>query len=123
MKRGIVPGIKEKLMKKLLIALAALPLTAGVAAAGQPLNDQQMDKVTAGFTALSYADAHGLVGESGIVTSYTATLSKVAPYARATMGEGSSTVYISIGAAQSSTVTSTYSPSPIPVVAPTGGTQ
>jgi hypothetical protein len=37
-------------MKKLLIGLAALPLLAGVATAGQPmsLNDAQMDKVTAG---------------------------------------------------------------------------
>ena len=38
-------------MNKSLIGLAALPLMAGVAFAGQPvsLNDKQMDGVTAGF--------------------------------------------------------------------------
>jgi hypothetical protein len=105
-------------MKKLILALAMIPLTAGVAVAGQPLTDKQMDKVTAGFSALSYADAQGLEGESGIVTTYTATLSKVAPYAHATMAEGSSTLYVSIAAAQSSTVTSTFTPSPIPGTSP-----
>jgi hypothetical protein len=106
-------------MKNLLIALAALPFMAGIAAAGpQPLSDKQMDKVTAGFTAWAYADAQGLNGESGIVTTYTATLSKVAPFARATLNETSSTLYVSVSAAQSSTITSTYSPSPIPGTSP-----
>jgi hypothetical protein len=38
-------------MKKLLVGLAALPFLAGVAMADQPtpLNDAQMDKVTAGL--------------------------------------------------------------------------
>ena len=38
-------------MNKSLVGLAALPLMAGVAFAGQPvsLNDKQMDAVTAGF--------------------------------------------------------------------------
>lgn len=38
-------------MKRLLYGLAALPLLAGVALAGQPmqLSDKQMDNVTAGF--------------------------------------------------------------------------
>jgi len=38
-------------MKKVLCGLAALPFLAVVALAGQPvpLNDRQMDKVTAGF--------------------------------------------------------------------------
>lgn len=38
-------------MKQLLVGLAALPFLAGVAMAGQPmpLNDTQMDKVTAGL--------------------------------------------------------------------------
>ena len=36
-------------MKSLLYGLAALPFLASVGLAGQPLNDQQMDKVTAGF--------------------------------------------------------------------------
>lgn len=107
-------------MKKLLIALAALPFMVGIAAAGQPkpLSDKQMDKVTAGFTAWAFADAQGLNGESGIVTTYTATLSKVAPFARATFLEASSTLYVSVSAAQSSTITSTYSPSPIPTTTP-----
>jgi len=110
-------------MKTLFMALAALPLLAGAAAAGQPqaLNDKQMDKVTAGFTALSIADAEGLVGESGIVLTTTASLSQVVPIARATMGETSSTLYKSVAAAQSSTVTSTYSPLPIPTMAASAG--
>jgi len=103
-------------MKTLFMALAALPLLAGAAVAGQhqPLNDRQMDKVTAGFTALSIADAEGLVGESGIVLTTTASLSQVLPIARATMGEVTSTLYKSVAAAQSSTVTSTYNPLAIP---------
>jgi hypothetical protein len=38
-------------MKKLLIGLAALPFMVSIAMAGQPkpLNDTQMDKITAGF--------------------------------------------------------------------------
>ena len=38
-------------MKKLLLGLAVLPFLAGVSLAGQPqpLSDQQMDKVSAGF--------------------------------------------------------------------------
>jgi len=103
-------------MKTLFMALAALPLLAGAAAAGQPqpLSDKQMDKVTAGFTALSIADAEGLVGESGIVLTTTASLSQVLPIARASMGEITSTLYKSVAAAQSSTVTSTYSPLGLP---------
>ena len=101
-------------MKKLLMALAMLPLMAGVAAAGQPLSDQQMDRVTAGFSALSIADAEGLVGESGIVLTTTASLSQVRPTATATLGETSSTLFKSLSAAQSSTVTSTFSPNTIP---------
>lgn len=101
-------------MKKLLIALAALPLMAGVASAGQPLSDRQMDRVTAGFTALSIADAEGLVGSLGSVLTTTASLSLVVPYATATRGEISSTIFKSIAAAQSSTVTTTTPPLSIP---------
>lgn len=99
-------------MKRLLMALAALPCVAGAAYAGQlqPLSDKQMDKVTAGFTSLSIADAEGLVGESGIVLTTTATVSEVVPIATATMGETTSTLYKSVGASQASTVTSTYRP-------------
>ncbi len=101
-------------MKKVLMGLAALPLLASAAFAAQPLTNQQLDKVTAGFTAVSVADAEGLVGESGIVVTTTATLSEVLPIATATLGEGSSTLYKSLAASQASTVTSTYSPTAIP---------
>jgi hypothetical protein len=101
-------------MKKVLMGLATLPFLAGVAVAGQPLTNQQMDRVTAGFAATSIADAEGLVGESGIVLTTTATLAQVLPIATATLGETSSTLYKSVAAAQSSTVTSTYTPSAIP---------
>lgn len=105
---------KEEFMKKMLMGLAALPFLAGVAVAGQPLTDQQLDRVTAGFTSISVADAEGLVGESGAVLTTTATVAQVAPYATARLGEVSSTIYKSLAAAQSSTITSTYSPAPIP---------
>jgi hypothetical protein len=101
-------------MKKVLMGLAALPLLAGVAAAGQPLTDRQLDRVNAGFTAFANAEAEGLVGESGIVATTTATLALVSPIATATMGETSSRLFKSISAAQSSTLTSTFSPIPIP---------
>jgi len=101
-------------MKNVLMALAALPFMAGAAFAGQALNDRQMDQVTAGFTALSIADAEGLVGESGAVLVTTASLSQVLPFATATLGETRSTLFKSVAAAQSSTVTTTYNPLPIP---------
>jgi len=108
-------------MKKVLMGLAALPFLVGVAGAGQPLTDQQLDRVTAGFTSTSIADAQGLVGESGIIYTTAATLSEVAPFARATLGETSSTLYKSLAAAQSASITSTYNPAPIPLLSgPTG---
>ena len=36
-------------MRKLLFGLVALPFLASIASAGQPLSDQQMDRVIAGF--------------------------------------------------------------------------
>jgi hypothetical protein len=105
---------KEELMKKVLMGLAALPFLAGVAAAGQPLTDQQLDRVTAGFTSTSIADAQGVVGESGIIFTAAATLSEVQPFARATLGETSSTLWKSLAAAQSASAASTYNPAPIP---------
>jgi len=101
-------------MKKVLMGLAALPFLANVAVAGQPLTDQQLDRVTAGFTATSIADAQGVVGALGIVLTTTATLSEVAPFATARQGEASSTLFKSLAAAQSSSVTSTFTPAPIP---------
>ena len=101
-------------MNKLLLAIAALPLMAGAANAAQPLNDKQMDRVTAGFTAISTADAEGRVGALGTVLTTTASLSMVVPYATATRGETTSTIYKSVSASQSSTVTSTTPPAAIP---------
>ena len=101
-------------MKKVLMGLAVLPFLAGIAAAGEPLTNQQMDRVTAGFNALSIADAEGIVGESGIVLTTTASLSQELPAASATLGEAHSTLYKSLAAAASSTVTSTYTPTAIP---------
>lgn len=101
-------------MKKALMGLAALPFLADVAFAGQPLTDQQLDRVTAGFTALSVGDAQGVVGESGILLTTTATLAEVAPLATATLGETSSTIFKSLAASASSSVTSTITPLPVP---------
>jgi len=101
-------------MKKVLIGMAMVPFLVGVAAAGEPLTNQQMDRVTAGFTALSIADAEGLVGESGIVLTTTASLSQVLPFATAHAGEISTTLFKSLAAAQSSTVTSITPVLPIP---------
>jgi hypothetical protein len=101
-------------MKKVLMGLAVLPLMAGVAVAGQPLSDQQMDRVTAGFFAFGSADAEGHVGESGVVITATATLGQVFNVNSATTGEFTSRLWKSISAAQSATVTSTITPGPIP---------
>ena len=104
-------------MKNVLMALAALPFMAGIAVAA-PLSDRQMDQVTAGFTALSIADAEGLVGSLGTVLTTTASLSQVLPFATATRGEISSTIFKSLAAAQSSTVTAVTPPAPIPGLSP-----
>ena len=105
-------------MRKLLFGLAALPLIVSVANAGERLTNQQMDGVTAGFSAISIADAEGLVGESGVVLTTTASLSQVLPFATAQCAscETSSTLFKSLSASQSSTVTSTITPSVIPTL-------
>ena len=61
-------------MNKLLFGLAALPFLAGVASAGQPLTDTQMDVVTAGFSATSLAMATSL---GPVTTAASATLDAV----------------------------------------------
>jgi hypothetical protein len=99
-------------MKGLVVALIATPFMAGAALAAQPLTDSQMDGVNAGFTSLSWADAEGLVGESGIVYTATATVSQVNPLAIGTMGETSSILYKSLSGSQSSTATFLYTPTP-----------
>jgi ribulose-5-phosphate 4-epimerase/fuculose-1-phosphate aldolase len=48
-------------MKKVLMGLAVLPFLTGVAAAGQPLTNQQMDQVTAGFVSIVIVDAQEFV--------------------------------------------------------------
>jgi hypothetical protein len=101
-------------MKSLVVALIATPFMAGAALAAQPLTDTQMDGVNAGFTALSVADAEGLVGESGIVFTATASVSQVNVLAVGLMGETHSYLYKSLSGAQSSTATFLYQPSPIP---------
>jgi hypothetical protein len=102
-------------MKSLVIALMALPFMAGAAGAAQPLNDEQMDSVNGGFISLSIADAEGLVGESGIVMTNTATVSQVNPAAIGQLGETTSFLFKSLSAASSSTITATFVPNPLPV--------
>jgi hypothetical protein len=75
-------------MNKLLLAIAAMLLMAGAAnATSQRLNDKQMDRVTAGFSATSTANAEGHVGALETVVTTTATLSLVVAYATASQGE------------------------------------
>jgi hypothetical protein len=59
-------------MRKLLMGLAAVPFWVGMAVAGQPLTDQQMDRVTAGFSAISVADAEGFVSRGNLILTTTA---------------------------------------------------
>jgi hypothetical protein len=96
-------------MRNLIIVLA-WPLMGGLAFAAQPLSDAQMDGVAGGFAAMSIADAEGLVGESGILYNAANSLSQVAPYASAKFGEKSTTLMQSLSAAQSSSVTATFTP-------------
>ena len=58
-------------MKRLIFGLAALPFMAGLASAGQPLTNAQMDAVTAGFSANASADvsAIGSIVVTGGLTS------------------------------------------------------
>jgi len=92
-------------MKKLLLALGLAPLVAGTAMAAQPLTDNQMDGVTAGFASFSTADAQAL---GKIVASVTATVAQVAVVTTssghpvtATYGETTLTLFKSIAGAQS----------------------
>jgi hypothetical protein len=107
-----------RLTTKVLMGLAALPFAASLAVAGQPLTAQQMDRVTAGFSALSIADAQGVVGESGALLVTTASASQVVPIATLRLDEFTSTLFKAVSAAQSSTVTSTITPAAIPGLTP-----
>ena len=94
-------------MRKFLLALGVAPLMAGTAMAAQPLTDNQMDGVTAGFAAFSTADAQAL---GKIVASVTSTVAQVAVVtnssgdpmtASITGGSVTLTLYKSISGAQS----------------------
>jgi hypothetical protein len=61
-------------MKRLIFGLAALPFMAGLASAGQPLTNAQMDAVTAGFSSIAMADA-GAIGS--IVSTSGLTMNSV----------------------------------------------
>jgi hypothetical protein len=102
-------------MKSLVVAILAMPLLGGTALAAESLNDQQMDGVTAGFTSISVADAEGLVGESGIALTATATLSQVTPIAVGQYLETTTFLFKAVAASQSSTVTARFNPQTIPV--------
>jgi len=110
-------------MNKLLIGLATVPLMSSVAFAAQPLTNNQMDKVTAGFTAFStsLAESYG-----GVTASATANLAEVAVL-RDSSGAPVSTTYSevtlltikSVSAAQSeSTAANLPSLEPITGVSP-----
>lgn len=112
-------------MRKFLLALGVAPLMAGTAFAGQlqPLSDNQMDGVTAGFSAFSTADAQAL---GKIVASLTATVAQVsvvttstgAPVT-ATFGETTLTLIKSISGAQSaSSATNSLPTFPLGLSAP-----
>jgi hypothetical protein len=94
-------------MKRLLMGLAVLPFIAGVAGAAQPLTNQQMDRVTAGFFANSQADALGLAGAGGEVLTATLSLAGIGAIASANVGEITVTAYKSVSTSGSSSVTVT----------------
>lgn len=110
-------------MNKVLLGLAALPLLSSVALAAQPLTDAQMDGVTAGFNALSTADAQAL---GKIVATQAATVSLVAVVTTpagapvtATFGETTLTLIKSVTAAASvSTATNALPTAPIGLSTP-----
>jgi len=103
-------------MRKVLLALGLAPLMASTAMAAQPLTDNQMDGVTAGFAAFSTADAQAL---GKIVASVTATVAQVSVVttssgdpvtAGITGGSVTLTLYKSISGAQSASSASNTLP-------------
>ena len=91
-------------MRKFLLALGVAPLMASTAMAAQPLTDNEMDGVTAGFASFSTSDAQAL---GKIVASVTATVAQVAVVTTssghpvtATYGETTLTLFKSIAGAQ-----------------------
>jgi hypothetical protein len=105
-------------MRKLFMGLAILPFLTVGASASELLSNQQMDGVTAGFDAISIADAEGLVGGNSSVLTTTATLAQVNPFAKVSVGETSFTIYKSLAASTSSTVTSSLPVVPLGLSSP-----
>jgi len=76
---------------KWLFGLAALPFLAGVASAAQPLSEAQMDKVTAGFTNQSTADAQAF---GPFAFAATATTDLVEAIASVTSTDSEATIFL-----------------------------
>jgi hypothetical protein len=90
-------------MKRFLMGLAMLPFIAGVAGAAQPLTNQQMDRVTAGFSANSEANAFGIAIPGSVVETGTLSLAGVKEAVTADVSpEFSITAYTSFSKAESS---------------------
>jgi hypothetical protein len=89
-------------MKRLLMGLAVLPFIAGVAGAAQPLTNQQMDRVTAGFSANSEANAFGLAIPGSVVETATLSVAGVKEAVEANVGEITITGYTSFSKSGSS---------------------
>jgi len=115
-------------VRKVLLALGVAPLMAGTAMAAQPLTDNQMDGVTAGFAAFSTADAQAL---GKIVASVTSTVAQVSVVTNSsgdpmTAGiQGGSvtlTLYKSISGAQSASSATNSLPTISIGLSPNGGT-
>jgi len=114
-------------MNKVLMGLAALPFLAGAASAGQALTDGQMDTVTAGFNALSTAEAQALgkiVATQAATASLVAVVTTTTPTGAvvpvtATFGETTVTLIKSVAAAASvSTATNALPTAPIGLSTP-----
>ena len=91
-------------MKKYLYGVAALPLLSAVAFAGQPLSDNQMDVVTAGFGSIATAAA---ASQGAVILATTSTLAETAGYADVTYSER--TIYIIKSVAASFSASSAFS--------------
>jgi hypothetical protein len=115
-------------MKKFLLGLAAIPLLAGPAFAAQPLTNNQMDLVTAGFSAFSTADAQAL---GKIVATLSSTVSQVSVVTTAgaagpipvsaTFGETTLQLIKSISGSQSASSATNTLPTVPSGLSPNGG--
>ena len=102
-------------IKTVLLALAAVPLLAGAALAVEPLNDAQMDAMTAGFDALSTAEAQALgkivTSESATVALVSAVTTSTGTPVQASLGETTLTLYQSVSTATSASLATNAQPS------------